>query len=360
MRKSGKKTLTVACMLVCSLCAIGQTTKRVLFLGNSYTYANNMPGLVEDMAASAGRTLVFDMHAPGGYYLAEHLTDPVSLEKIAAGNWDHVVLQDQSMSMAYPTTFMNFLPYDVKLDSTIKAHNSCSQVIFYSTWGRKNGDTYLCSPPDCAVDTWITRTYYQLDSTIESHYKFFADSLRSSMSPVGAVWRYIRQQHPSIELFVSDDSHPTLAGSYAAACCFYTVIFRSDPTFITFNSGLSSADAEVIKNAVKQVVYNQLLDWNVGMYDDLLDPECLLLGSEGEVNNTGWSVFPNPVTTFLQIRFSTNVPERTLEIYNSQGVLVKELDVTETTMIDFSAFPAGLYLLRSGNQQHVVTVVKNE
>ena len=342
--------------MLCSITLFGQQTKRVLFLGNSYTYANDMPQLLADLANSTGKTLIFDIHAPGGYYLAQHLTNSTSLAKIASGNWDHVVLQDQSMALAYPSTYLNFIPYTVKLDSVIKAHNPCVQTVFYSTWGRKPGDAYVCTPPECPVDTVITRTYYQMDSTITSHYKVFADSVKASMTPVGAAWRYIRQNHPSIELFQPDDSHPSLAGSYAAACCFYATIFRSDPTLTTFNSGLSASDAAAIKDAVKQTVYDHLSDWNVGPYDYLLDDSCSVLGVDK--NSTDyWSVFPNPVTDVLYVTFSGNKAKHPLYIYTIAGVLIKEMEIEQTGTISFDEFPGGLYLLKSDGE-HVVKVLK--
>lgn len=357
MRTISKKTVLVI-FGFCSITLFGQQTRRVLFLGNSYTYANNMPQLLADMANSTGKTLVFDINAPGGYYIAQHLTNSTSLAKIASGNWDHVVLQDQSMALAYPTTFMNFMPYAVKIDSVIKVHNPCAQTMFYSTWGRKSGDTYLCSPPHCPVDTWINRTYYEMDSSITSHYKVFADSVKAGMTPVGASWRYIRQNYPSIELFQPDDSHPSLAGSYAAACCFYTTLFRSDPTFITFNSGLSITDAANIRFAVKQTVYDHLADWNVGPFDDLLDTSCLVLENDKNTNHENWAVFPNPVTDVLTVEFFGNEPKNTLYIYNMQGVLMKEMQVEQTTTIPFDEFSSGLYILKSDGEQTVKIVKK--
>jgi hypothetical protein len=279
------------------------------------------------------------------------------LAKIASGNWDNVVLQDQSMALAYPSTYMNFVSYSVQLDSIIKVHNPCAQTMFYSTWGRRSGDTYLCTPPECTVDTWITRTYYEMDSTITSHYKVFADSVKASMTPVGAVWRYIRQNYPSIELFQPDESHPSLAGSYAAACCFYATVFRSDPTFITFNPGISVTDVTGIKYAVKQVVYDHLSDWNVGPYDDLLNDSCLVLGVDENSTDDYWSVFPNPVTDVLHVQFSGNNAKNKLYIYNMLGVMMKEMEIEQTATICFDEFSNGLYIIKSDGQ-HTVRILK--
>lgn len=339
----------------------GQVTRRVLFLGNSYTYSNNMPQLIADMAASTGKTLIFDSNTPGGYYLAQHLTNAVSLEKIETGNWDHVVLQDQSMALAYPSTFMNFLPYTIQLDSIIKEYNACAQTIFYATWGRKNGDQYWCTAPECPEDMLIERTYYEMDSTIEAHYKFFADSTLSSMTPVGAVWRHIRQNYPSIELFDTDGSHPSQAGSYAAACAFYTTIFRSDPTLIEFNSGLSPTDAINIKNAVKQIVYDNLLHWNVGVYDDLLDVDCLILDTGAESgHDLHWEVFPNPCANLLYVKLSRKNYRETISIYSNIGNLINQFVIEESTAISLEQMTDGIYFIRVTGSETTYKLMKGE
>jgi hypothetical protein len=348
----------VVLFILCSVHLVGQNTKRVLFLGNSYTYTHNLPQLLADMAASTGNTLNFDNNTPGGYYLGQHLTNATSLAKIANGNWDYVVLQDQSLALAYPGYYLNQLPYSIQLDSIIKANNLCSQTIFYSTWGRKNGDSYICSPPYCPVTTLINRTYYQMDSAIESHYKVFADSIKSSMTPVGAVWRYIRQNYPSIELYQPDESHPSLEGTYAAACAFYATIFRSDPNTISFNAGLSVTDAINIRAAAKLVVYDQLLNWNVGAYDSLLNTSCFALNINNNTDDKNWHVFPNPVADILSFEFSNDKKQDKISIYTPLGLLVKTIEVTPNNTIDLSALPSGLYFLKSLNQASTLKITK--
>ncbi len=96
-----------------------------------------------------------------------------------------------------------------------------------------------------------------------------ADSNNAILSPAGAVWKYIRQNFPLIELYQSDDSHPSVAGTYAAACSFYTALFRKDPTAITFNPSLLTTDAANIRTAAKLIVYDSLMKWHIGEYDPL-------------------------------------------------------------------------------------------
>jgi hypothetical protein len=351
--------LTAAVLILGTANSHAQVTKRVLFLGNSYTGVNNLPQLVSAVAKSTGKTLVYNSNTPGGYYLGNHVLDTTSLQVLNSSKWDNVVLQDQSMALAYPSTFMNSIPYSVKLDSLVKANDECTQILFYATWGRKNGDQYWCTQPECPKDTLIVRTYYEMDSTIERHYKFFADSIKAAVTPVGAVWRYIRQSHPAIELFQPDESHPSLAGSYAAACCFYTTIFRSDPTLITYNAALSLTDANNIKQAVKAVVYDSLLKWNVGAYDTLLSSNCNSLSVDNKDRAAMYyNVFPNPVADILNIQVPANITRQKVGVYNILGLLIKELELPQNGRVSFGELPAGNYIIKVENSPYVFKVYK--
>lgn len=352
--------LLIIVLLFCGLHLSAQTSKRALFLGNSYTGVNDLPKLVSDVAASAGDTLVYDSNTPGGYYIAQHLANATSMAKVAAGSWDNVILQDQSMSMAYPSTFMNFFPYSAEMDSVIKDKNKCAQTMFYATWGRRPGDQYVCMPPECDTYTLIVRTYYEMDSAIGTHYKVFADSLKASVSPVGAVWRYIRRSYQGIELYQPDDSHPSLAGSYAAACCFYTAIFRKDPTSIVYNAGLAATDAANIRAAVKEVVYNHLQDWNIGKYDHLLDSSCRPPSvGVNNLNTEEWRIAPNPVTDILTVELNNYKKGSALSVYNIYGALIREELVTQRKVkIDMSDCPAGIYIIRLSGTAQAYKVLK--
>ncbi|MBS1688716.1 MAG: hypothetical protein JSS96_08325, partial [Bacteroidetes bacterium] len=72
------------------------TTRKVLFIGNSYTYTNNMPSMLQSLAAEMGDTLVFNQSTPGGYTLEEHCSYSPTISLILSQQWDIVVLQEQS------------------------------------------------------------------------------------------------------------------------------------------------------------------------------------------------------------------------------------------------------------------------
>lgn len=238
-------------------------SRRALFLGNSYTAVNNLPDIVANIATSMEDTLLWERNTPGGYTLEGHSTNSTSLTMIAEGNWDYVVLQEQSQrpSFPLPQVMIEVFPYARFLDSLINIHNPCAETMFYMTWGRKNGDAGNCPtwPPVC--------TYQGMDSLLHLRYMMMADSNDAVVSAVGAVWRYIRYYYPGIELYSSDESHPSEAGSYAAACCFYTAMFRDDPLLISYDYTLSPTDADDIKTAVRHVIYDTLMHWHIGEYD---------------------------------------------------------------------------------------------
>lgn len=258
------KHLLFILSFICCISILAQSQKkRVLFLGNSYTYVNNLPETLANAALSAGDTLLFDSNTPGGYTLEGHSTNATSLSKIAEGGWDFVVLQEQSQRPAMPIAQVEIevFPYARFLDSIINYYNPCGETIFYMTWGRKNGDASNCPvwPPVC--------TYLGMDSLLNLRYRMMADSNHAILSPVGAVWRYLRQYHPSIDLYQNDGSHPSVAGTYAAACSFYSAIFRNDPIKITYNPSLPANEAAEIRNAARLIVYNNLNLWHIGEYD---------------------------------------------------------------------------------------------
>jgi hypothetical protein len=254
-------------LLIANYSIAQQQIKKVLFIGNSYTAVNDLPALLSNVAQSAGDSIIYESNCIGGYTLQLHSTNATTLQKIAQGDFDFVVLQEQSQLPSFPTSQVqsSVYPYAKTLDSLINLANSCTETVFYMTWGRKNGDASNCPnwPPVC--------TYAGMDSLLRLRYEDMASTNNAVVSPVGAVWRYIRNNHPGIELYSADESHPSLAGSYAAACTFYSILFRKDPTAITFASTLDSTDASTIRNAAKLVAFDSLSFWNVGDYDVEVD-----------------------------------------------------------------------------------------
>lgn len=274
-----KVYVSVLVFMFFSVQVFSQNETKALFLGNSYTYYNQMPQMVSDIAESMGEELVTASNTPGGYTFEGHTTNLTSLALIEEGNWDFVILQEQSQIPSFPVAQVanESLPYAEALNDLIETYNPCSETVFYMTWGRENGDAGNCEfwPPIC--------TYEGMDDLLAASYLTMADDNEAIVSPVGRVWRWIRENYPDLNLYASDGSHPSAEGSYAAAVSFYTVMFRDNPEEITFNSTISDSDADIIKLAVKTVVFDQFSEWSVGGYDLTADFDLFIAEETGDV-----------------------------------------------------------------------------
>lgn len=194
---------------------------RVLFIGNSLTSANDLPGIIAGLAKARHFKMDYEMYAPGGYKLSQHAVDTVLLNKIKNGSWDFVVLQEQSQLPAFSQTQMQneVYPYAKKLCDYIKGVNSRTRIVFYMTMAKKNGDLSNASIyPELG-------TYEGMQRRIIETYKILAQKNKVLIAPVGIAWEKVRLNKPSIELY-ADDTHPNLTGSYLAACVFYEVFLR--------------------------------------------------------------------------------------------------------------------------------------
>ena len=218
-----------------------------------------MPQIVSQLATNTGDVLIYDSNLIGGYTLEDHYASTASFNKIISNTWDYIVLQEQSQrpSFPIPSAFMNGF---LNLKSLIKQHRPCAQITSFITWGHENGDVQNCpiNPAVC--------TYEGMQNLLTDRYMNTSSLHDSEVTPVGAVWKYIRENHPSISLYQSDGSHPTMAGSYLAACCFYTSLFRKNPALITDNYGLEAATASILRNAAKTIIFDQMQNWYIGQY----------------------------------------------------------------------------------------------
>ncbi|MCD6013296.1 MAG: type sorting protein [Flavipsychrobacter sp.] len=273
-------TIILLSVFLCGKAHAGKKIK-VLFIGNSLTYVNDLPLMIANMAQSTGDTLVYDSYTIGGYRFIDHGFDTMTAKKIRSAKWDYVVLQEQSRMPSRETNYFFNTSYTWarNLDTLIQGHDPCAKTMFYMTWGYKDGDSLYCS----MYPSWPhVCTYEGMDSIINLHYRYYADTAlagtvtgwhpivghrNAHVTPAGAVWRYIRQHHPSIELYWPDGVHPSEAGSYAAACAFYTTLFRKDPAAVPYSYTLPAADAANIRAAAKAIVYDSSVKWKIGIED---------------------------------------------------------------------------------------------
>ena len=115
---------------------------KILWIGNSYTYYNNLPALVTKLAAEQGLKLSPTRFLKGGAHLSGHYKNQKLIEALEKGGWDYIVMQEHSSSPAQSTreVVADTYYYAHLLDSLAKKGSPKAQVIYYMTWGHKNGN----------------------------------------------------------------------------------------------------------------------------------------------------------------------------------------------------------------------------
>lgn len=390
--------LLLTTFLLISQFTNAQKTKKVLFIGNSYTAVNNLPNMVAQVALSMGDTLIYDSNTPGGYTFEAHSTNTTTIAKINANNWDYVVLQAQSQEPSFPPAQVEAetYPYADSLVRMIYENDSCTRVLFYMTWGRKNGDASNCPfyPVVCTYDGMQGRLRYSYLEMGTTH--------GAEVSPVGVVWNTIRDTYPLIELYQADESHPSLAGTYTAACTFYSAIFQKTIGSGAYvPSGLAVSDASSIYNTSNTIVFDSLDVWGIdtltlfsnysvltdsagyfhfsaqtagndsyewtingatyygqdvylptasGLYDTqlLCERKCEwdstqrieTLSGNIEMEKTKINCFPNPFHD--RINFSTEFTGN-IQVINSLGVIIHSEKIINSKSIYLGSLPAGIY-----------------
>ncbi len=221
----------------------------ILFIGNSYTYYNDLP---EVLFSSAAESLGYDVTATrvtkGGWYLFDsaNADDAVGAQVEAAlseSKYDFVVLQEQSTcSILNPGKF-----YDGVRKLIKKARSNGATPVLYGTWSRKNGSDTLIQ------NGWTNESMTYM---IAAAYEAIASELGIEVAHAGLAFRDIdSSEENGIELYFEDLAHPSYSGSYLAAITILAKIFKTDPRAITFNGGLDASEADLLKKAAYRAAF---------------------------------------------------------------------------------------------------------
>lgn len=178
----------------------------VLFIGNSFTYCNDLPKMLSDLAKAGKQPLMHcEQETPGGCTLEKHWKDGKALAKIRSRHWNFVILQDQSQAPLHNRQAM--FDYGKKFDAEIRKQGA--KTVLYMTWaGQKK-------PEDQAA---ISKAYLDLSK-----------ELKAKIAPVGQAWETALKADKKLVLHDKDGRHPNVTGSYLAACVFYATIYGQSP-----------------------------------------------------------------------------------------------------------------------------------
>jgi len=187
----------------------------VIFIGNSYTYYNDLPSLFAAVCAERGISVQTELIAAGGYTLAHFVSESneygIKLrEKLAKTAYDYAVIQEQSVRPAEsPKTFYNSLGELLEL---IRANGATP--VLYETWGRADGS-----------DTLLSRgwTHEDMQEKLYAAYKHAAEEYGTLLALAGE--RFHEAYRKGEEVFAPDGSHPSPVGSRIAAEAICEAIF---------------------------------------------------------------------------------------------------------------------------------------
>lgn len=224
---------------------------RILFIGNSYTFTNDLPGMFARLACAGGHRVEIDVAAEGGWTLATHAASPETLDKLKQSKWDFAILQEQSEIPASESARQQSMyPAVRELVRQIKSLNAAP--ILFLTWGHRSGW------PEGGY-----QTFEAMQAQLTVGYMEIANELQIPVAPIGEVWRRSRSQSPSLDLWQDDGSHPKTQGTYLAACVFYATVFRQSPVGLNDNEGLNSENARTLQVLAADTVLLKPERWNL-------------------------------------------------------------------------------------------------
>ena len=177
-----------------------QDSLRVLWVGNSFSYCNDLPGMVQKIASTQKVKLSCTRFLKGGERFSGHLKNKKLLQAIADGGWDYVVLQEQSTAPAMPTgqVAREVYPAARTLDSLVHAASPDARVIFYMTWGHKYGNR---KP---VAEYPLSNGYEGMQERLKTSYLEMAYDNGAWCAPVGMAWRAVRSERPDCILYRPD------------------------------------------------------------------------------------------------------------------------------------------------------------
>ena len=171
-----------------------QRGPRVLFIGNSLTYTNDLPGLVQQLASvTGGKPLTVSSVTAPNYSLEDHWNTGNAAREIAAGGWDVVVLQQGPSSLDESRVLL--VEYAKRFAA--EARKVHARVALYSVW-----------PPNDRLAFF---------DAVTANYAAAADSTGGLLFPAGEAWRAAWRRDAGLPLYGADGFHPSQLGTALAA-----------------------------------------------------------------------------------------------------------------------------------------------
>ncbi|HYA00090.1 MAG TPA: DUF4886 domain-containing protein [Candidatus Binatia bacterium] len=224
---------------------------RVLFIGNSYTSVNDLPSTFANLAWAAGHRVDTQALDAGGTTLEDHVEDSATATALRSERWNFVVLQDQSQMPALASTRASETdPAAANLVGMVR--NQGARPLLYLTFAHQNGWPEMGLPD-----------YTSMQAAIDDGYLEVAGRLGVGVVPVGDAWEAVEEGPSPPQLWQADGSHPTVSGTYLAACVFYAAIFMTSPAGLGYDDGLPAGEAGSLQRVAASTVFGDPERWDL-------------------------------------------------------------------------------------------------
>jgi len=256
MKTISRAILALLLPLVLAACSnavadSAQYETRVLFIGNSHTFHNDVPKMFESMARAGGHSVKADMIAHGGWTLLEHAQSAETTQKIRSEEWDYVVLQEQGDVPSFSSSReQEMYPAIRGLHNEISARGA--ETVLFMTWGHRDGSL-----------AEGVGGYNAESAVVETAYVKIGNELDIAIAPVRVAWWTAMRSNPNLDLWVDDGNHATKEGSYLAASVLYHVILGPSPERNSYTAGISGDWALFFQTVAAETVSANASRWNL-------------------------------------------------------------------------------------------------
>lgn len=220
---------------------------QVLFIGNSFTYFNDMPFTFLNMAKTLEPDSRVESIAYGGYSLAQYADEETEvgklvISKIVSYEWDYVVLQEQSLIPCIsPDDFVKSVKKLAGIISQIGA-----KIVLYETWAYEDGSQKLGE---------TNMTYDEMSKKLKDAYEKAAEEANAVIAPVGDIFSYVNHSEHIVNLLNRNDQyHPSTSGSYLAACVIFRTITGKSTIGLPCPSNVSLYNLSVVQKLTDTII----------------------------------------------------------------------------------------------------------
>lgn len=242
----------------------------VLFVGNSFTYYNNSlhkhyRQLIWASGIHTAETSRARIMTISNGRLPEHAG---GLENIlSTEDWDVVVMQGHSLGPISAETAGPFQEAARKYAAI--AREQGTRPVFFMTWA------YADKP--------------EMTAQLDKAYTDIGRELGAEVVPVGLAFATVTAERPDILLRIDDARHPSLAGTYLAACTFFAALYNQSPEGLEYDAGLG----EEIATYLQRVAWKTVQDY---------------ANREAEWTFSNWAGPSIPVRTYVPVLRNESTP----------------------------------------------------